>query len=615
MGNRPVHRSGPTPINGFTTCSRPQKHDSFNLKPVLSSRCEELNKSNLNQIPFIPSSEHACNLIIDGKVQDMPVWILLDTGAAISVVSQELWEKIPPEKRPKLRRPMHAGIKTVAGNIMHLIGSAEMNYQIGNSEYPFSAAVIPDFVFPVVLGLDFLRKFGAVINLGNEEITFNSKGVDSTPTPNRIPKVQGIDTELPATLVTKQLFDELPFSEPSLDVSKPRYEMKLPQSVILTPWEEVVVDVQLEGEPICGTMGMIQPNDYLPGKREVYSAQVLGKVSRQNTIPVRLFNLSDKVVCLDKNLAVGYFEPNQYAFLFGLQPIKFDLSEKHRLDSLLKSYRDVFAANLSELGSTSIVQHYIDTGDSPPIRQRPYRVSQDVKQEIDRQVTEMLGRGVIQPSVSPYASPVVLVKKSDNSYRFCVDYRKLNSVTKKDSFPLPRIDDTLDMLQGAKYFTTLDLMSRYWQISMEPSSVEKMAFIMYGGLYEFRVMPFGLCNAPGTFQRCMEAILHCLISKIALVYTDDVIMFSSIFEQHLSDLAKVFQRFRAANVKLKPSKCKFAQSEAIYLGHVVNASGIKPDSAKTDMIEKFPVPRRVKDVRSFLGAANYYKHFLKILLE
>ena len=224
-------------------------------------------------------------------------------------------------------------------------------------------------MFPVVLGLDFLREFGAVINLRNEEITFNSKGVASTPTPNRIPKVQGINTELPATLVTKQLFDELPFSEPSLDVSKPRYEMKLPQSFILTRWEEVVIDVQLEREPICGMMGMIRPNDYLPGKCEVYSAQVLGKVSRQNTLPVRLFNLSDKVAYLDKNLAVGYFEPNQYAFLLGLQPIKFDLSEvkldlseKQKLDSLLNSYRDVFAANLSELGSTSIVQHYIDTG-------------------------------------------------------------------------------------------------------------------------------------------------------------------------------------------------------------------------------------------------------------
>ena len=137
---------------------------------------------------------------------------------------------------------------------MHLIGSAEINYQIGNSEYRFSAAVIPDFVFLVVLGLDFLRKFGAVINLGNEEITFNSKGVASTSTPNRITKVQGIDTELPATLVTNQLFYDLPFSESSLDVSKPRYEMKLPQSFILTPWEEVVVDVQLEGEPICGTI-------------------------------------------------------------------------------------------------------------------------------------------------------------------------------------------------------------------------------------------------------------------------------------------------------------------------------------------------------------------------
>ena len=239
MGNRPVRRSGPTPFNGFTTCSRSQKHDSLNLQPVLSSRCEELNKSNLNKIPFIPSSDHACNLIIDGKVQDMPVRILLDTGAAISVVSQELWEKIPPEKRPNLKRPMHAGIKTVAGNIMRLIGSAKINYQIGNSEYRFSAAVIPDFVFPVVLGLDFLRKFGAVINLGDEEITFNSKGVAATPAPNRIPQAQGTYPELLATLVTFQLFDELPFSEPSLDISEPR----LPTDVSLIPREDISQDV------------------------------------------------------------------------------------------------------------------------------------------------------------------------------------------------------------------------------------------------------------------------------------------------------------------------------------------------------------------------------------
>ena len=167
------------------------------------------------------------------------------------------------------------------------------------------------------------------------------------------------------------------------------------------------------------------------------------------------------------------------------------------------------------------------------------------------------------------------------------------------------------MLQGAKYFTTLDLMSEYWQVSMEPSSMEKTVFTAYGGLYEFRIMPFGLCNAPGTFQRCIKAILQGLISKIALANSDNVIVFSSIFEQHLADLAIVFQRFRVTNVKLKPSKCKFAQSEVIYVGHVVDAAGIKPDSSKTDMIEKFPVPLRVNDVRSFLGAENYYKRFIK----
>ena len=271
--------------------------------------------------------------------------------------------------------------------------------------------------------------------------------------------------------------------------------------------------------------------------------------------------------------------------------------EKEQLHQLLEQNRDVFAFNSKQLGRTGIVQHVIDTGDSLPIRQRPYRVGPATQKEINSQIEEMLANDVIQPSVSPWASPVILVTKKDGKKRFCIDFRKLNAVTSKDSYPLPRTDDTLDRLQGTRYFSTLDLMSGYWQCEMHESSREKTAFITYGGLYEFKVLPFGLCNAPSTFQRSMESVLGDLKWKVCVIYLDDIIVFSKTFEEHLEHLSAVFDRFREANIRLKPSKCTFGQSKVTYLGHIISRDGIQPDPEKVRLVQEFPVPRTVKHVR------------------
>ena len=177
----------------------------------------------------------------------------------------------------------------------------------------------------------------------------------------------------------------------------------------------------------------------------------------------------------------------------------------------------------------------------------------------------MLGRGVIEPSSSPWASPVVLVQKKDGSTRFCIDYRKVNQVTRKDAYPLPRIDMTLDMLHGSQWFTTLDLLSRYWQVEMAEADKEKTAFCTTEGLYQFQVMPFGLCNTPASLQRLMDLVLSGLQWSQCLVYLDDIVVLGRSFEEHIRNLDSVFQWLRDPGLRLKPSKCAFFQKEVWYL--------------------------------------------------
>ena len=223
----------------------------------------------------------------------------------------------------------------------------------------------------------------------------------------------------------------------------------------------------------------------------------------------------------------------------------------------------------------------------------------------------MLQTGLTQPSDSPWSAPVVLVRKKDGSTRFCVDYRRLNSVTRKDSYPIPRIDDALDALSGAKYFSTLDLRSGYHKVEMDKTSRQHTAFITSSDLYEFNVLHFGLCNAPSTFQRLMNQVLQGLDGNICLICLDDIIIFSATIEQHLFRLRCVLHRLRASNLTLNPDKCFFGQSSVLFLGHIVSQDGIQPNPEMTQAVCEFLRPRNVKDVRGFVGLASYYSRFAK----
>jgi hypothetical protein len=263
------------------------------------------------------------------------------------------------------------------------------------------------------------------------------------------------------------------------------------------------------------------------------------------------------------------------------------------------------------LEHTTIEKHHIPIENPLSIRQRAYRVApleqEFIKEEIDR----MLKNNLIQPSESPWASPVVLVRKKNGSLRFCVDYRKLNSVTRRDGYPLPRIDELLDMFGRSKYFSTLDLASGYWQVAMETRDQAKTAFITSQGLYEFKVMPFGLTNAPATFQRLMNKVFKEEIGQFVAVYLDDIIIFSATFEEHLQHLRYIFEKLKEAGLRLGKDKCEFCKLELAFLGHIVSGQGISPDPSKIEKIKNFPIPKNTTELRGFLGLASYYRKFIQ----
>ena len=372
---------------------------------------------------------------------------------------------------------------------------------------------------------------------------------------------------------------------------------------------------------------LFEPNQKVPGSRGLSALECLVTVEH-GKVSVPVDNFQEFTAHLDAGEEIGVLRPCDSSLISShstspppstaavvktmdpppeqmSRPLKelrlpFDklsAEEGEQLQAAIYEFSDVFAVDDTELGCTDLVQHSIDTGNHPPIRQQPYRTPVVRRRKMNEMVSDMREQGVVQPSSSPWASPVVLVPKKDGTLRFCIDYRRLNSITRKDVYPLSHVDDIPIALGESKYFSSLDLASGYWQIELDEDARKKSAFTTYNGLYEFIRMPFGLCNASATFQWLMQRVIAGLEYKSCFIYLNDMLVASKTFCDHLTHLCEVFDRLCSSNLRLKLRKCELMRDKVPFLGHVVSTQGIEPDPAKTEKIKNYPTPTDVTEVR------------------
>ena len=287
-------------------------------------------------------------------------------------------------------------------------------------------------------------------------------------------------------------------------------------------------------------------------------------------------------------------------------------AELESVKHMVYKWRHIFSKDSMDLGKTSVLKHRIDLHDNIPVKERARRIPPNMIEELRNHIQQLHSMGVIEESVSPWSSPIVLVRKKSGELRMCVDYRKLNAKTVKDSYRIPTIEELIDTLGGAKWFATLDLSSGYHQVMIEDDDKEKTAFTAGPlGFWQYRRMPFGLCNAPALFQRMMERVLSGIHLKTALVYLDDIIVFGESVSELKDRLDVVFEKIHKAGLKLKAKKCSLFQQELKYLGHIVSNEGVQCDPDMLAPVREWKPPQNVKDLQRFLGFANFFRRFIK----
>lgn len=384
----------------------------------------------------------------------------------------------------------------------------------------------------------------------------------------------------------------------------------------------------------CGVSSAIQSRDknchLINGNGEIGSDGLNSKGNTNNSVDcVELPRHDDRVVSDRCCVYLGFIRSRDYdvkqiddcydkneteSFLIETSSLKaVDSAMLPDAAKVIEEYSDVFANQLpDQLPPKRTIDHriIIEPGHQPPSR-APYRMSVRELEELKSQVDELLKKGFIKPSQSPYGAPVLFVKKKSGEMRLCTDYRALNKITVKNKYPLPRVEDLIDQLQGAKVFSKIDLRSGYHQIRIDEKDVDKTAFRTRYGHFEYLVLPFGLTNAPATFMDLMQQIFHNQLDRFVIVYLDDILVYSRTTEDHHKHLREVLDTLRKHKLYAKLSKCHLYQSSVSFLGHIISSNGVQMEPEKVKAIQDWPTPKSVQDIRSFLGLAGYYRKFIQ----
>ncbi len=566
---------------------------------------------------------------MDATIQGIRIKFLVDCGSDISIVKPAIFNLIPNDQRPAIYAAQD-DVEMADGSKLPTNGIGLFTLNIENRTLQQNIW-LSDIEEEGILGWDFLTAYGCVIDAANKKLIIGKQ-----PTPLSSNQVQP-ETELP--------------KKPSV------CRVRVKETVIIPPSSETIIPAQLS-DTLETSEGLILPKPQFVDKFEVLVASSVVN-TRNETVPLRLLNPSPNSITLYKGTVAAFCEVGEVvnqqtpmacnavqksANEEATNPSKAlnattdkaneDIpdflqdciaracenveceKQKQQIRQLFKDYSTLFAESSFDLGRTNIVEHTIDVGDARPIRQPPRRKPLHLRAEEERQVKEMLQKGIISPSSSPWSSATVLVKKKSGDWRLAIDYRQVNQVSKKDSYPLPNIADHLDALGGSKWFSTLDLASGFWQVGMVEKDKEITAFSAgNGGLYQFNVMPFGLCNAAATFARVMERTLAGLNWNTCLVYLDDIIVPAPSFDEAITRIRAVFTRLQETGLKLSPKKCHLFKKQVEYLGHVVSEEGVKTDPQKISAVRGWPTPTTVSEVKSFVGMASYYRRYVRGFAE
>ena len=588
-------------------------------------------------------------------ISELNTKAVIDTGAEVTALSEAFYFSIPENRRPKLKAATRNLVVAETGKQMSTIGIVEIDIKLGNEKFTWPVYVAP-IGDSVLLGCDIIDEKDITINskrglqLGGQWICCETERCTDGVARVRIKDPVTIPANSEMVIQWKgensdRLDTRYSVLEPVVEDNRKRMIAR----TLVDPFEQRIPVrlINMDDRPIKlrrnYLLGELHPIDYATEvtsteehreKQRYSSSGDIGqcKIHRVGTSECPEFQASpDGVRIPDSWLQGPEIRLTRFA-KEGKQTNKADIQKlpdflqdlydrssknltskehKKKLKELLNTNKDAFASSKSDLGSCSVVKHRIDTAGAAPIRQPLRRTPLGFEQEEEKYLREMIDTGVIKPSSSAWASNVVLVRKRDQTVRWCLDYRSLNDLTLKDAYPIPRIDMCIDCLATASIFSCLDLQSGYWQLEMDERDRHKTAFITKYGLFEHTKMPFGLCNAPSTFQRCMEFIFRGMQWQTILIYLDDIIIFSADLDEHFEHLDEVLKRLKNAGLKLKPSTCDLIKDEILYLGYLVGKTGVKPNPRIIETVKNWKTPNTGKEVQQFLGLCNYYRQFIK----